>query len=267
MASYSFKGSISFGLVYIPVTLHNTVKNNDVGFNMLDRRTMSKIRYKKTCDDCGGREVSKEDIVKGYEYEKDKYVVFEDSDFEKIKSKKDRNITIEKFVNLSEIDPLYFDKPYYVAPVGAERAFAVLVRAMEEERKAAVAKTVIGNKETLIAIRAKDGQMLLNTLFFYEEVQKNPAKEIATEPSGSELEIAKALIGSMSGEFKPEDYKDEYRAKLEKAIEAKIAGKELETPDEKEPAAAADLMEALKLSLRRAKSGSAAEKTEKAGSA
>lgn len=163
--AYSYKGSISFGLVYIPVTLHSTIKNNDIGFNMIDKKTMSRVKYKKTCADCDGREVRQEDIVKGYEYEEGKYVLFDEKDFEKLKSKKDKNITIEQFVNLAEIDPLYFDKPYYVAPTGAEKAFSVLLSAMEEEGKAAVAKTVLGTKETLIAIRAKDGQMLLNTLF------------------------------------------------------------------------------------------------------
>jgi len=161
--AYSYKGSISFGLVYIPITLHNTIKDNSIGFNMIDKKTMSRVRYKKTCSDCDGREVKQEDIVKGYEYEEGKYVIFEEKDFEKIKSKRDKNITIEKFVNVSEVDPLYFDKPYYVAPTGAEKAYSVLLIAMEEENKAAIAKTVLGEKETLILIRAKNGQMLLNT--------------------------------------------------------------------------------------------------------
>ncbi|NCA91782.1 Ku protein [bacterium] len=249
MASYSYKGSISFGLVYIPVALHNTVKNNDISFNMLDRKTMSRVKYVKTCVDCRERIVKQEDIVKGYEYEEGKYVIFEDEDFEKIKSDKDKNITIEQFVNLTEIDPLYFDKPYYIVPTGAEKSFAVLLSAMESEGKTAIAKTVLGNKETLIAIRAKDGQMLLNTLFFFEEVQRNPAANIKAEFTDAETNLAKMLIKSMSGTFTPEKYKDEYRAKLEKAIEDKIAGKEIAAPDEKKTKGAADLMEALQKSL------------------
>ena len=161
--AYSYKGSISFGLVYIPVTLYSAVKDNSIGFNMIDKKTMSRVKYKKTCADCDGREVRQEDIVKGFEYEDGKYVVFDDKDFDKLKSKKDKNITIEKFVKLSEVDPIYFDKPYYVVPTGAEKAFAVLLAAMEQEGKAAVAKTVLGTKETLILIRAKGVQMLLNT--------------------------------------------------------------------------------------------------------
>ena len=125
--AYSFKGSLNFGFVYIPITLYSSIKDNDIGFNMIDKKTMSRVKYKKTCVDCGEREVSKDDIVKGFEYEEGKYVIFDDDDFEKIKSKKDKNITIEQFVNLDEVDPLYFDRPYYVVPTGAEKAFSVLL--------------------------------------------------------------------------------------------------------------------------------------------
>ncbi len=247
--AYSYKGSISFGLVYIPVTLHSTIRDNDIGFNMIDKKTMSRVKYKKTCADCDGREVKQEDIVKGFEYEDGKYVIFEEKDFEKIKSKKDKNITIEKFVNLSEVDPLYFDKPYYVAPTGAEKAFSVLLTAMEQEGKAAIAKTVLGTKETLILIRSKDGQMLLNTLFFEEDVTKNPAKEITEKGNAAELKMAKAIIEGMTGEFNPEDYRDEYRQKVQEAIERKIAGKEIVAPREKGIGTVANLMDALTKSL------------------
>ncbi|MBO7368984.1 MAG: Ku protein [Clostridia bacterium] len=247
--AYSYKGSINFGLVYIPVTLHSSIKTSEVGFNMIDKKTMSRVKYKKTCADCDGREVKQEDIVKGFEYEEGKYVIFDDKDFEKIKSKRDKNITIEKFVDIKEVDPLYFDKPYYVAPTGAEKAFSVLLSAMEQEGKAAIAKTVLGTKETLIAIRAKDGQMLLSTLFFAEEVAKNPAKEIKEKGSEQELKMAKAIIEGMSGKFDPEDYKDEYTEKIKSAIEQKIAGKEIVTPKEGKEAKPVDLMEALLKSL------------------
>lgn len=247
--AYSYKGSISFGLVYIPVTLHNAVKENSIGFNMIDKNTMSRVRYKKTCEDCGGREIKQEDVVKGYEYDDGKYVIFEDSDFEHIKTKKDKNITIEQFADIGEIDPLYFNKPYYVVPTGAEKAFSVLLTAMEQEGKAAIAKTVLGTKETLIAIRAKDGQMLLNTLYFNEEITKNPAKEIKTSSSDGELEIAKTIIKSMTGKFEPEKYKDEYLERVRQAIESKIAGKEIIAPGESAGGKVTDLMDALMKSL------------------
>lgn len=247
--AYSYKGSISFGLVYIPITLHNSIKQNDVGFNMIDKKTMSRVRYKKTCEECGGREVKQEDIVKGFEYEDGKYVIFEEKDFEKIKSKKDKNITIEQFVELSEVDPIYYDKPYYVVPTGAEKAYAVLLSAMEQSGKAAIAKTVLGTKETLVMIRAKDGQMLLNTLFFADEVVKNPAKEVTEKGSAAELKMAQTIIEGMSGKFEPEKYKDEYREKVQEAIEKKIAGKEITTPKEKNFGTVSNLMEALTKSL------------------
>ncbi len=248
--AHSYKGSLSFGFVYIPITLHSTIKNNDISFNLLDKKTMSRVKYKKTCTDCENREVKQEDIVKGYEYEEGKFVVFDEKDFEKIKSKKDKNITIEQFVDLKEIDPLYFDKPYYVVPTGAEKAYNVLLSAMEETGKAAIAKTVLGTKETLIMIRAKDGEMLLNTLFFEEEVTKNPVKEIKDQSSKQEKELAKNIIKSMTGHFEPEKYKDEYREKVQKAIEQKIAGKEIKSPKEKSEGKIINLMEALQKSLK-----------------
>ena len=247
--AYSYKGSISFGLVYIPVTLHNSIKQNDIGFNMIDKKTMSRVRYKKTCEDCENREVKQEDIVKGFEYEDGKYVIFEEKDFEKIKTKKDKNITIEQFVEITEVDPIYFDKPYYVVPTGAEKAYAVLLTAMEQSGKAAIAKTVLGTKETLVMIRAKDGQMLLNTLFFADEVVKNPAKEVTEKGNAAELKIAQTIIESMTGKFEPEQYKDEYREKVQEAIEKKIAGKEIAAPKEKNFGTVSNLMEALTKSL------------------
>ena len=247
--AYSYKGSISFGLVYIPVALHNSIKQNDIGFNMIDKKTMSRVRYKKTCEDCENREVKQEDIVKGFEYEEGKYVIFEEKDFEKIKTKKDKNITIEQFVELSEVDPIYFDKPYYVVPTGAEKAYAVLLTAMEQSGKAAIAKTVLGTKETLVMIRAKDGQMLLNTLFFADEVVKNPAKEVTEKGNAAELKMAQTIIESMTGKFEPEQYKDEYREKVQEAIEKKIAGKEIAAPKEKNFGTVSNLMEALTKSL------------------
>ncbi len=248
--AFSYKGSLSFGFVYIPITLHSTIKNNDIGFNMIDRKTMSRVKYKKTCTDCENREVKQEDIVKGYEYEEGKYVIFENEDFEKIKSKRDKNITIEQFVDVKEIDPLYFDKPYYVVPTGAEKAFNVLISAMEESGKVAIAKTVLGTKETLIMIRAKEGEMLLNTLFFEEEVTKNPAKEIKDSSTAQEKKLALSIIDSMTGHFEPEKYRDEYREKVQKAIEQKIAGKEIIAPKEMAEGKIINLMEALQKSLK-----------------
>ena len=248
--AYSYKCSISFGLVYIPVTLHAAVKAQDVGFNMLDKETMSRVKYKKTCEACGGREVRQDDIVKGFEYDDGKYVVFTDEDFEKLKTKKDKNITIEKFVDIAEVDPIYFDRPYYVNPTGAENAYSLLLRAMEEENRAGVAKAVLGDKEKLLLLRAHGGQMLVNTLFFADEIQKNPANEVNAQCGASELALAKSIIEGMSGAFRAEEYKNEYRERVKAAIERKVAGKEIVRAKEGAPSAAANLMDALQASLK-----------------
>ena len=206
--AYSYKGAISFGLVYIPITLQASIKNNDIGFNMIEKNTMSRVKYKKTCVDCNNKEVKNEDIVKGYQYEKGKYVIFTDKDFEKIKSEKDKNIVIKQFVNLNEVDPIYFDKAYYVNPIGADKAFSVLLKAMEKQNKAGIAKTVLGTKETLILLRARNGKMLVNTLYFASEIVKSKENKKTTIQK-KELDLAINLINEMTEPFKIEEYKDE----------------------------------------------------------
>lgn len=248
--AYSYKGAITFGLVYIPITLQLSIKEHDIGFNMLEKKTLSRVKYKKTCVDCNNKEVKNEDIVKGYQYEKDKYVVFTQKDFEKLKTEKDKNIVIEQFVNLSEIDPIYFDKAYYVKPTGADKAYNVLLKAMENEKKAGIAKTVLGTKETLLLIRARDGKMLVNTMYFFSEVQKAPQVQKSTV-SKKELDLAKNLINQMTQPFSPEKYKDEYHEKVKKAIKRKIAGNEIvESRQEEKPVKVINLMEALQKSLK-----------------
>lgn len=248
--AYSYKGAITFGLVYIPITLQLSIKEHDIGFNMLEKKTLSRVKYKKTCVDCNNKEVKNEDIVKGYQYEKDKYVVFTQKDFEKLKTEKDKNIVIEQFVNLSEIDPIYFDKAYYVKPSGADKAYNVLLKAMENEKKAGIAKTVLGTKETLLLIRARDGKMLVNTMYFFSEVQKAPQVQKSTV-SKKELDLAKNLINQMTQPFSPEKYKDEYHEKVKKAIKRKIAGNEIvESRQEEKPVKVINLMEALQKSLK-----------------
>ncbi len=246
---YSFKGAISFGLVYIPVVLVNSIKQNDIGFNMIDKKTMSRIKYKKTCLDCDNKEVKNEDIVKGYQYEKGKYVIFEEDDFEKLKSPKDKTIDIEQFVDLAEVDPVYFDKTYYVQPSGADKAFCVFIDALKKSKKAGIAKTVLGTKQALILIRAKEDKLILQTMFFEEEVQPYPAYKKA-KVEKQELELAVSLIDKMSGKFEPEAYKDDYNLKVKEAIKKKIAGKEIisEKPSG-QPEKIVNIIEALKKSL------------------
>ena len=251
--AYSYKGAITFGLVYIPITLSLCVKEHDIGFNMLEKNTKTRIKYKKTCVDCNDKEVKNEDIVKGYQYEKDKYVIFTDKDFEKLKTKKDKNITIEQFVDLKEVDPIFYDKAYYVKPSGADKAYNLLLQAMETQNKAGVAKTVLGTKETLILLRVQDGKMIINTLYFASEIQKAPEIKKSTI-SKKELDLAKTLINQMTDNFNPAKFKDEYHEKVKKAIKRKISGNEIiEAKDEKETVKIINLMEALQKSIEKPK--------------
>lgn len=257
--AYSFKGGIQFGMVYFPVVLYTAAKRSEIGFNLIDRQSMSRIKYKKISST--GDEVKAEDIVKGYEYEDGKYVLFDDDDFEKIKSARDRNITIELFVSEGEVDPVYFDKAYYALPAGGEKAFSLFASALEAEKKAAVGRAVMGTKETLVYLRAVDGALIASTLFFRDEVNvEKPAT--LPKPSEKELDLAGRVISEMTGKYRPENYSNEYYTKLKNAIERKIEGKEI-VREKGSEGTVADLMEALKLSLEKFSNGKAAAATNK----
>lgn len=248
----SHKGAISFGLVHIPVGLYTATQDNDIHFNQLCKEDGSRVRYKKVCANCG-KEVKSEDIIKGFEYEKGKYVTMTDEDFEKAKSEKDKTIHILHFTDLTNIRPLYFDKTYHAVPEqGGDKAFELLRRAMKEENKVAIAKTVMGTKEKLLALIPTDDGILTETLFFADEIKEAPKEPIRTEISDSELQMAKTLISAMVQEFDPSQYKDEYRERLWQIINSKIQGQEITAPQET-VVSVVDLMEALKQSLAQAK--------------
>jgi DNA end-binding protein Ku len=245
----SHKGAISFGLVYIPVALYTATTDNDVHFNQLHKEDNSRIRYKKTCAHCG-KEVTTGDIVKGFEYDKDKYVIVTDEDFEKIKTEKDKTIQILQFADLSTINPIYYEKSYHTVPeTGGEKAFELLRTAMKEENKVAIAKTVMGNKETLLAIIPAQDNILISTMFFEEDIKELPKSYVRPELNEGELAMAKTLIESMVQPFDSSIYKDEYQERLRELIQQKIAGKEIVASKEEEPSNVIDLMEALKRSI------------------
>lgn len=253
--AHSYKSAIGFGLVYIPITLHNTIKNNDIGFNMLDKKTKSRVQYKKTCVDCNDRIVKNDDIIKGYEIDKDTYITFTNEELEKLKSKKDKNIMIEEFVDLSEINPIYFDKTYYVSPEKKEstKAYYLLKTVLKEEKKVGIAKTMLGSTECVVALWVKDDDLLISRLFFHDEVQANPAANIQEKVTAKELNLAKNIIDSMLGKFQPEVYKDEYNERLRKAIEDKSQGKTIRKVDRDKPIKIISLMDALEASLKNSK--------------
>jgi DNA end-binding protein Ku len=243
------KGAISFGLVHIPISLYTATQDNDIHFNQLHKDDNSRIRYKKVCAHCG-KEVTTQDIVKGFEYDKDKYVVVSDEDFEKIKTEKDKSIQILHFANLNQISPIYYDKTYHAAPeAGGEKAFELLRKAMMDEKKIAIGKTVMGTAETLLAIIPREDGILIEKMFYQEEIKELPKAYTKPELNDAELQMAKTLIASMDKEFDPAMYKDEYQVKLREVIEQKIAGREIVAPQGEEKSNVIDLMEALRRSI------------------
>lgn len=246
----SHRGSISMGLVLIPVALYKTTTDNDIHFNQLDKESKARIRYKKYCGHCN-KEVTSSDIIKGYEYEKDKYVIMTDDELEKIKTKKDKTIHIIQFSKMSEVDTIYYEKDYYAIPdAGAEKAFELLRQAMLAQKKVAIAKTVMGTNEKLIVLYPLKDGMIVKTLFYADEVVPVPKQIPKMKLDDNELEMAKMLIENMTKPFEEENFKDEYQERLKDAIMKKIQGNEIVSADTGEPQNnVINLMEALQRSI------------------
>lgn len=245
----SHKGAISLGLLYIPVGLYTTTRDNDIRFNQLCKDTKERVKYKKYCPSCN-KEVKTDDIIKGYEYEPGKYVVMTEEELEKIKTKKDKTIHIIQFVNLPEIDQIYYEKNYYAIPdSGAEKAFELLRTAMLSEGKVALAKTVMGTKENLIVLYPTEDGIIAKTLFYHDEILPMPKQIPKVEINEDELNMAKALLNSLTKPFDATAYKDEYQERLRNAIMKKIHGEDIAAVDTSEPNNVIDLMEALKRTI------------------
>ncbi len=258
------KGSISMGMVLIPIGLYKTTVDNDIHFNQLEKESKARIKYKKYCSHCG-KEVAAKDIIKGYEYEKDKYVVMTDDELERIKTKKDKTIHILQFVKMSEVNMIYYEKDYYAIPeAGAEKAYELLRQALLAEKKVAIAKTVMGTNEKLLVLYPLKDGMIVKTLFYNDEIAAVPKQVPKMKLSDQELEMARMLIQNMTQVFEPEQYQDEYQVRLRDAIMKKIQGQEIVTADTSGPDNVIDLMEALQKSLEQTKGG---PKGKKAGTA
>jgi DNA end-binding protein Ku len=259
-----WKGAISFGLVTIPVAVYPATEEKSLKFNQLHDEDQGRIRYKRVCA-VDGEEVDFEHIVKGYEVEKDRYVIITDEDLDAVPVESSRAIDIQQFVDLDEIDPILFKKSYYLVPdeTGA-RAYALLRKALAEEGKVGIAKVSFRDKEHLAALRFKDKVFVLETMYWPDEIR---AAEFDTVVAGekvrdNEVEMAKALIENLTEAWNPEAFKDEYREAMLEIVEKKIAGEPIEAPAEAAPARVVDLMEALKASVAAAK-----EKTPSSGGA
>lgn len=240
---------ISFGLVAIPVSMYTATQDNDIHFNQLHREDQGRVRYKKTCAHCG-KELKSEDIIKGYEYDKDRYVVVSDEEIEKIKTEKEKSIQILHFAQLNQISPVYYDRTYQAVPEsGGERAFELLRSALMKEQKVAIGKTVLGTKDTLMAIIPRENGVLISTMYYQDDIRELQKSYQVPEPNEQELKMAQVLINSMDTPFDPAQYKDEYQVKLKELIEAKVSGKEVVAAKPEQAGNIINLMDALKASI------------------
>ncbi|NHM29361.1 Ku protein [Neobacillus terrae] len=261
-----WKGSISFGLVNIPIKLHAATEDKDIKLRTLHKECHSPIKYEKVCPVCEV-EVKPEDIVKAYEYTKGKYVVLENDDLDKLKKEnEDRAVEIIDFVKMEQIDPIYFDKTYFMSPhEGGSKAYSLLRKALQDSQKVGIARMIIRSKEQLGVIRVYENTLVMETIHYPDEVRKAadvpnvPAEDKVTD---RELDTAILLIDQLTTEFEPGKYIDEYRNALLELIEAKRTGQEVVTPAAPKEAASnvTDLMAALQASIDRTKP----EKAEKA---
>jgi len=256
MARAIWTGSISFGLLNVPVKLYSAVSKKSVSFRELRASDSSRVRHKRVAE-ADGEEVDYNDIVKGYEIAPEQYVVITKDELEELDPKKTRAIEIQDFVDLDDIDPIYFDHPYYLGPdKGAERAYTLLVKAMDEAHKVAIARFVLRNRESLAAIRPMDDVLTMATMRFADEVVtpgelEDVLGEEVEAPKKKELEMAKALIDSLTSDFDAAQYRDEYREELLALIESKAKGEAIAAPagEAPKPTKAPDLMAALEESL------------------
>jgi DNA end-binding protein Ku len=272
----TWNGSVSFGLVNIPVGLTPATKaaarQSDVSFRLLHRECGSPIKQKRWCP-VHERDVESDELVKGWEVSKGQFVIVEDADLEAIEQRDtSRSIDINRFVRLEEVDPIYFDRTYFLVPAGAEaqrRPYVLLLEAMKQADVAALGRFVLAGKEKLALIRPMGEALALETLFVHEDVKDHAEIDEAVssaEVKGPELDLAKQIIASLAGEFDPTELRSEYRESLRELLEAKLAGQEIETPEPSAPTPVVDLMEALRASVAAASKKPAAPKQKAAAS-
>jgi len=250
MATSIWKGHLTFGLVSFPVRLFTAARSESISFNQLHKEDNSRIKQVVFCQ-AENKEIPRSEIVKGYEYEKGKYVVIDDEDIKRVAPKTAKVMEIQEFVKADDVDPVFLESSYYMAPdEGGEKPYSLLFAAMRETKYFGIAKIAMHNREHVVVLRPGDKGMVLHTMYYADEVRRS--EEFRTDPSSlkeKELALAKMLVDSLAGEFEPEKYHDAYRDNLRKMIEAKIEGhKVVETP-EAHVAPVIDIMEALKKSL------------------
>jgi DNA end-binding protein Ku len=250
-----WSGAISFGLVSVPVRMYSATESKELRFHFLHKDDLQPIGYDKVRKDTGER-VDPDEVVRGFEIEKGRYVPIEDEDLDRLDIELTHSIDICDFVDLDEIDPIYFRKAYYLLPDdGAEKPYRLLVRALEETGKVGIAKVVIRNKQHLAALRPYDGILVLETMYYADEIRKPEKVNGKARVQKAEVEMAKSLVENLSDGFKPEKYDDTYRKELLDLIRTKAKGAKLPEPQEEEEAEVVDLMAALRESVEETKKG------------
>jgi DNA end-binding protein Ku len=265
-----WKGSISFGLVNIPIALYPATREAELKFRLLRKSDLSPVNYKRVAEK-DGREVPWNQIVKGYEYEKGKYVVLKDEDFQRVDLEATQTVDIQDFVDLDEIDPMFFYKPYYLEPQkGGDKAYVLLRDSLQESGKVGIAKVVIKTRQYLAGVKPKDGALVLELMHFAEELADTSKLRIPkkVEVGKREMNMATQLIDSMSSKWSPEKYRDDYREALMEVIEEKVeaGGKEIEEKPKKppKPTKVIDLVEVLQKSLEQSGAGKKASTAKRA---
>jgi DNA end-binding protein Ku len=254
-----WNGSISFGLVNIPIGLALATQRSDIAFRTLHRECGTPIKQKRWCQ-THERDVEPDELVKGWEVTKGHFVFVEEADLESVALQRSQSIEILRFVNLDDVDPVYFDRTYYLAPAAAaaaRRPYVLLLRAMQQSGMAAVGKFVLWGKENLCLIRPQGDSLALETLFFADDVRSRAEIEESvgeTDVKDAELDLARQVIESLVGEFEPVDFENQYRRELRAMLEAKVAGQEIARPEPVPEAPVVDLMDALKRSVAEAQS-------------
>ena len=246
-----WKGAISFGLVTIPVKVYGATEEKTLRFNQVHEPDGGRIKYKRVCS-VDGEEVPYPEIVKGYEYEKDHYVIVTDEELESLPIPTARAIEIERFVDSEQIDPIYFQRSYYLVPDGTGvKAYHLLREAMSDDDKVAVAKVAFREKEHLATVRLRENVLVLETMYWPDEIREVRFDELDedVELRPQELKMARSLIDSLTDDFEPKDFRDEYREALEDLISKKVQGEEITYAEPSEPSKVVDLMDALRASV------------------
>ncbi len=248
-----WNGVISFGMVSIPVKLYTATEDKDISFRQLHKECGSRLKQLRWCPECD-RAVEWDEVVRGYEYAKDEHVVMTEEDFEKLPLPSKQTVELAAFVKADQIDPIYYQKTYYLEPdEKGVKPYALLMKALEDKGLIGIAKIAVRNKEQLCALRTMDGSLVLETLYYPDEIREVPFEIPEQKFTKAEMKMAHALIDLLEQDFDPAQFDDEYRAALQQIIDAKLDGIELAAPDVARPAKVTDLMSALKASVAAAK--------------